>query len=273
MAQCRMPLRGLRSVARSPRSGGRRQIDRASDARVDVVTEPDRRSSRATNPNSRLNASAPPRRSSHPQGREATMQHEAYQSTVRPLPRSGFIRRVAGRRHRRLQGRRSTSSSTSVRPASPRSATTDQAIARLVAELSRRHNVRLVVIEATGRYHRRVAATLLAAGSRVASSTPSGPASSPVAAASWRRPIAIDARVLAEFGRGDPGTASPSHAGKTGRSGRPGLPPPRAGAGARRRETEPRCTTSFPSSPQPVRASCCGWSTSRSRTWTARSPD
>src|SRR4051794_6456049 len=165
MPRCRISLRGLRSVSRSPRSGGGRQIGSCLDAPVDVVTEPDRRPSRAINPNSRLNASSrrplpPRRRSSNPQGREATMQHETAAATTTAaapldtaLPVAGidvskdhldvFVDVVVG--------------------ASGRFGNDEQGVARLLAML-RQHQVRLVVLEATGRYHCAAAAELLDAG-------------------------------------------------------------------------------------------------------------
>src|SRR6266480_4654053 len=136
----------------------RRTADRSCPgARVDAVTEHDRRPSRATNPNSRLNA-PPRRRSSHPQGREATMQHEPLTDSPADIAPP-----VAGVDVAKEQldlfidtlGRRL------------RVANDDAGVARLVGELLR-HKVRLVVVEATGRYHRRVAAALLQAGVDVA---------------------------------------------------------------------------------------------------------
>src|SRR5580700_4630786 len=62
---------------RSEVSGKRRPpADRSCPGAHDAVTKPDRRRSSVPNPNSRSNASST-RRSSHPQDREAAMQHDS----------------------------------------------------------------------------------------------------------------------------------------------------------------------------------------------------
>jgi transposase len=76
----------------------------------------------------------------------------------------------------------------------------DAGFARLVAEL-RGHKVRLVVIEATGRYHRRVAAALLQAGVEVAVVNPQQVRAFARAAGKLEKTDRIDAEVLARFGR------------------------------------------------------------------------
>jgi transposase len=160
---------------------------------VDVVTEPDRRSSRATNPNSRLNASLSRRRSSNPQGREATMQHEVATATAAPvdtaLPVAGID---VSKDHLDVF--------VDVVGASSRFSNDDQGVARLVAML-RQHEVRLVVLEATGRYHRAAAARLLDGGLDVAVVNPKQARAFAVADGKLEKTDRIDARVLAAFGR------------------------------------------------------------------------
>lgn len=76
----------------------------------------------------------------------------------------------------------------------------DQPIATL-AERLRAAGVRLVVIEATGRYHRRVAATLLAAGVPTSVVNPQRAREFAKALGKLEKSDAIDARVLAQFAR------------------------------------------------------------------------
>ena len=76
----------------------------------------------------------------------------------------------------------------------------DAGVAQLVAEL-RGHKVRLVVVEATGRYHRRVAAALLQAGVAVAVVNPQQVRAFARAAGKLEKTDRIDAAVLAHFGR------------------------------------------------------------------------
>ena len=76
----------------------------------------------------------------------------------------------------------------------------DAGIARLVAKLIE-HKVRLVVVEATGRYHRRVAAALLQAGVGVAVVNPQQARAFAKAAGKLEKTDRIDAVVLAHFGR------------------------------------------------------------------------
>lgn len=77
---------------------------------------------------------------------------------------------------------------------------TETAIAGLVDRL-RDAKVRLVVIEATGRYHRRLAATLLAAGIDVSVVNPQRVREFAKAMGKLEKSDAIDAQVLAEFAR------------------------------------------------------------------------
>ena len=69
----------------------------------------------------------------------------------------------------------------------------DAGVARLLAGLLG-HKVRLVVVEATGRYHRRVAAALCRPASTWRWSILSRPAPSPKPRGSWRRPTASTPR-------------------------------------------------------------------------------
>jgi transposase len=81
-----------------------------------------------------------------------------------------------------------------------RAANDDAGVARLVATLLG-HKVRLVVIEATGRYHRRAAAALLEAGVNVAVVNPQQVRAFARAAGKLEKTDRIDAEVLARFGR------------------------------------------------------------------------
>lgn len=76
----------------------------------------------------------------------------------------------------------------------------DAGVARLVEEL-RAYEVRLVVVEATGRYHRRVAAALLQAGINVAVVNPAHVRAFARASGKLEKTDRIDAEVLARFGR------------------------------------------------------------------------
>ena len=84
--------------------------------------------------------------------------------------------------------------------ASSRFSNDEQGIARLLA-LLRQHKVRLVVLEATGRYHRAAAARLLEAGLNVAVVNPKQVRAFAVADGKLEKTDRIDARVLAAFGR------------------------------------------------------------------------
>ena len=76
----------------------------------------------------------------------------------------------------------------------------DAGVARLVEEL-RAYKVRLVVVEATGRYHRRVAAALLQAGINAAVVNPAHVRAFARASGRLEKTDRIDAEVLARFGR------------------------------------------------------------------------
>jgi transposase len=81
-----------------------------------------------------------------------------------------------------------------------RVANDDAGVARLVATLLA-HKVRLVVVEATGRYHRRLAAALLQAGVNVAVINPAHARAFARAAGKLEKSDRIDAETLARFGR------------------------------------------------------------------------
>jgi transposase len=163
----------------------RRTTDRSRlDARVDVVAEQDRRSSRVANPNSRLNVPIH-RDSSHPQGRDATMQHEP--SDPSPVVGIDVSKKTLDIFIDQLDQRFSIDNS-------------DDAILTLVERLRAAH-VRLVVIEATGRHHRRLAATLLVAGIPTSVVNPQRAREFARAMGKLEKSDAIDARVLAEFAR------------------------------------------------------------------------
>ena len=76
----------------------------------------------------------------------------------------------------------------------------DAGVARLVEEL-RAYKVRLVVVEATGRYHRRVAAALLQAGINVAVANPAHVRAFARASGKLEKTDRVDAEVLARFAR------------------------------------------------------------------------
>ena len=81
-----------------------------------------------------------------------------------------------------------------------RVANDDAGVAQLVARL-REHKARLVVVEATGRYHRRAAAALLQAGVDVAVVNPAHARAFARAAGRLEKSDRIDAELLARFGR------------------------------------------------------------------------
>ena len=76
----------------------------------------------------------------------------------------------------------------------------DAGVARLLGELLG-HKVRLVVVEATGRYHRRLAAALLQAGVDVAVVNPQQARAFARAEGRLEKTDRIDAEVLARYGR------------------------------------------------------------------------
>jgi transposase len=167
----------------------RPMADRSCPGAQDTATERDRQRPRRVNPNSRLNIPAQPRQdSSHPQGREATMQHESCS------PSSSQA--VAGIDV-------SKSSLDCFIDCLDKSFTLlndPRGIASLIEQL-RAANVRLVLIEATGRYHRRCAAELLEAGIEVAVVNPQRAREFARSMGKLEKTDRIDARVLATFAR------------------------------------------------------------------------
>jgi transposase len=162
----------------------RRTADRLRlDGREDVVAELDRRSSRIANPNSRLNVLIL-RDSSNPQGREATMQHDPSSQPVAGIDVSKKTLDV----FIDIRNERFTLDNS------------ECVIADLIDRLCAAQ-VHRVVIEATGRYHRRVAATLLAAGINTSVVNPQRTREFAKAMGKLEKSDAIDAQVLAEFAR------------------------------------------------------------------------
>jgi transposase len=159
-----------------------------SGASSDTVTERDRRRPRRVrNPNSRLNVARASRRrdSSHPQGRDATMQHD---------PSSRIVVGIdVAKDHLDCF----------VDPAATsfRCSNDDSGIAQLIARLKELGQIHLVLLEATGRYHRRVAGDLLAAKIPVAVANPQRAREFARSLGKLEKSDRIDARVLAAFAR------------------------------------------------------------------------
>lgn len=165
-------------------AAGRPTADRLRSGAQNTDAERDRRRPRRANPNSRLNVQAKAMDSSHPQGREATMQHESSSQSVAGIDVSKskldcFIDVI--------------DKSFSV-------VNDPSGIAQLIEQL-RAANVRLVLIEATGRYHRRCAAELLDAGIEVAVVNPQRAREFARSMGKLEKTDHIDATVLAAFAR------------------------------------------------------------------------
>jgi transposase len=156
---------------------------------------------------------APPitrRRSSHPQGREAIMMDT---TTVHSDPSwsdaswSDASSPVAGIDVAKDKLDVFIDSATSSSPPPPQQqqrfslANSAEQIARLIERL-RQAGVRLVVLESTGRYHRRVAGTLLEAGINTCLANPQRVRQFARASGRLEKSDAIDSQVLAEFARG-----------------------------------------------------------------------
>jgi transposase len=165
-------------------------VDRlCSDANPDIVTERDRRRPCRTNPNSRLNVPIL-RSSSNPQGREAAMHNES--SIVSP----SVSQSVAG-----IDVSKSTLDCFIDLPAASFTVGNDDAgRAQLVARL-KSAGVALVCIEATGRYHRQVAADLVDVGIAVALVNPQRAREFARSIGKLEKSDRIDARTLAGFAR------------------------------------------------------------------------
>jgi transposase len=188
----------VRASKRSEKPAQRRRtIDRLrQDAPVnltaeltgDVVAELDRRSPRIANPNSRRNEPVC-RPSSHRQGRAAMTQHDSTQQGLSSLPVVGIdvSKKSLDIFIDTLEQRFTLDNN-------------DQAIAALTQRL-KASQVRLVVIEATGRYHRRVAATLLAADIATSVVNPQRAREFARAMGKLEKTDRIDAQMLAAFGR------------------------------------------------------------------------
>jgi transposase len=165
-------------------AAGRPTADRLRSGAHNTVAERDRRRPRRPNPNSRLNVQAKAMDSSHPQGREATMQQESSSQSVAGIDVSKskldcFIDVI------------DKSFSVDNDPGG---------IARLIEQL-RAANVRLVLIEATGRYHRRCAAELLDGGIEIAVVNPQRAREFARSMGKLEKSDHIDARILADFAR------------------------------------------------------------------------
>jgi transposase len=162
----------------------RRPADRLRlGANVDTVAERDRRSPCIANPNSRSNVTIR-RDSSYPQDREVTMQHDP---SSQPVVGIDVAKKTLDLFVDQVNQRFSIDNS-------------DEAIAALVDRL-RGLNVGLVVVEATGRYHRRLAATLLQAGIPTSVVNPQRAREFAKAIGKLEKSDAIDAEVLARFAR------------------------------------------------------------------------
>jgi transposase len=162
----------------------RRPADRLRfGANVDTVAERDRRSPCIATPNSRSNVTIH-RDSSHPQGREATMQLDP---SSQPVAGVDVAKKTLDLFIDQTNERFSIDNS-------------DEAIDALVNRL-RGVKVRLVVLEATGRYHRRLAATLLQAGIPTSVVNPQRVREFARAIGKLEKSDAIDAEVLALFAR------------------------------------------------------------------------
>src|SRR5882724_3602990 len=181
-----------RASQRSKKPAKRRPpADRSCLGADNAVTEPDRRRSSVPNPNSRSNAST--RRSSHPQGRAATMQHDSTQhdSTDRdcvPVVVGIDVAKATLDCYLDPSGQRL------------HLANNDKDIAKLISVL-RPLSVQLVVIEATGRHHRRVAADLLDAAIPVTLVNPQRARQYAQSIGKLEKTDRVDAQVLAGFGR------------------------------------------------------------------------
>jgi transposase len=161
--------------------------DRACLGR-EAVVEPDRRRRRGPSPNSRQNAGRQTARSSHPQGREAAM-------TAPVSPSRVFVG---------IDVSKDTLDAQILAPGAPKDAFAFSApnSPAGVDELHRKLKpcaVRLVVVESTGGYERRVAIELLTAGVPVAVVNPTRVRRFAEALGTLAKTDRIDARVLAEF--------------------------------------------------------------------------
>jgi transposase len=176
--------------------GQRRPIDRSRlGAIVDTVAEQDRRSPCVDNPNSRMNVPEPSApHSSHPQGRAANMRESSSFSDSSSLV---FVGIDVSKDTLEVCIDPSLNGESLQRFVVDN---TDQAINTLIDRLQTA-KVRLVVLEATGRYHRRVAGTLLSAGIPVKVLNPQRARDFAKSLGKLEKSDPIDAGVLAHFGR------------------------------------------------------------------------
>jgi transposase len=186
-----MPHAARQASKRSEKPAVRRRpTDRSPpDATVDVVAKLDRRSPCSLNPNSRMNVPVTSDRpSSHPQGREATMRESCSPSFVGIDVSKRTLDVCIEPSHADQSPQRFSLDNT------------DQDISALVDRL-RAISVGLVIIEATGRYHRRLAATLLMAGIPTKVINPQRSRDFAKSLGKLEKSDPIDAQVLAHFGR------------------------------------------------------------------------
>jgi transposase len=174
----------------------RRSTDRSRlGAIVDAVAEQDRRSPCVDNPNSRMNVPEPlAPHSSHPQGRAANMRESSFLSDSSSLVFAG----IDVSKDTLEVCIDPTLNGESLQRFSADN--TDQAINTLIERLQTA-KVRLVVLEATGRYHRRVAGTLLSAGIPTKVLNPQRARDFAKSLGKLEKSDPIDAQVLAHFGR------------------------------------------------------------------------
>jgi transposase len=165
----------------------RPRADRLRPGVHDAVLERDRMGPRSSIPNSRLNVPMP-RDSSNPQEREAAMQHDPSK------PDEG--KAVAG-----VDVSKASLDCFIDRTGNTLSVANDPDGRTLLIAQFRKLNVGLVLIEATGRYHRRLAADLLAAGIPVAVVNPRRAREFARSIGKLEKSDRIDARVLAQFTR------------------------------------------------------------------------
>jgi len=178
-------------------AGQRWPIDRSRlGASVDTVAEQDRRSPCVDNPNSRMNVPGTSAgHSSNPQGRAAHMRESSSLSESSSSPVFAGIDVSKTTLQVCIDP---TLIGESLQQFSVDNI--DQAINTLVDRL---HNakVRLVVLEATGRYHRRIAGSLLSAGIPTKVLNPQRARDFAKSLGKLEKSDPIDAAVLAHFGR------------------------------------------------------------------------
>jgi transposase len=174
----------------------RRAADRSRlGANVDTVAEQDRRLLCVDNPNSRLNVSGTvARHSSNPQGRAATMcESSSFSASSSPV----FVGIDVAKQTLEVFVDFSLMNQPPQRFSINN---TEQAINTLIDRL-KKANVRLVILEATGRYHRCVAGMLLSAGIPTKVLNPQRARDFAKSQGKLEKSDPIDAQVLADFAR------------------------------------------------------------------------